>query len=177
MYWGWGGMGGSDWGLQFVFVFFVVGLFLFFGGRGEVTDQCCKVYRLHVIVTAVTAIVLFLLFLCFLPRQWSVGTGMHKTLFLFMIFTRVLCIFAFATKKVEFLCNQEKKFFFFPQHAFSLQTRHYVFQEDEEELDLYQQTVFVLFSPRSCAQFLFSVSCVSAWRVCVMVNHLPKVFY
>lgn len=37
--------------------------------------------------------------------------------------------------------------------------------------------MFVLFSPRSCAQFLFSVSCVSAWRVCVMVNHLPKVFY
>lgn len=105
MYWGRGGTrGGGQTGVcSLFFVFFL--LFFVFWGRGEVTDQCCKVYRLHVIVTAVTAIVLFLLFLCFLPRQWLVGTGMHKTLFLFMIFTLVLCIFAFATKKVEFLCN------------------------------------------------------------------------
>lgn len=98
--------GGGQTGVCSLFLFFCCCWFVFvFWGRGEVTDQCCKVYRLHVIVTAVTAIVLFLLFLCFLPRQWLVGTGMHKTLFLFMIFTLVLCIFAFATKKVEFLCN------------------------------------------------------------------------
>lgn len=110
--------------LGFVFFFCLLLLVCFWGvlAKGEVTDQCCKVYRLHVIVTAVTAIVLFLLFLCFLPRQWSVGTGMHKTLFLFMIFTRVLCIFAFATKKLNFCVIRKREFvwvfFFFPNMLF-----------------------------------------------------------
>lgn len=57
-------------------------------------DQCCKVYQLHDIVIAVTAIFLFYVYFIF-PRQWLFGTGMHKTLSLFMIFTHIVCIFVF----------------------------------------------------------------------------------
>lgn len=92
--------------LGFVVCFCLLLLVCFWGvlARGEVTDQCCKVYRLHVIVTAVTAIVLFLLFLCFLPRQWSVGTGMHNFNLIYDFYTCTL-YFCFCNKKVEFLCN------------------------------------------------------------------------
>lgn len=177
MYWGRGGTrGGSDWGLYFFFCLLLLVCFWGVLAKGEVTDQCCKVYRLHVIVTAVTAIVLFLLFLCFLPRQWSVGTGMHKTLFLFMIFTRVLCIFAFATKKLNFCVIRKREFvwFFFPQHAFSLQTRHYVLRR------MRRSWIFISRQCLSCFRLVrvhsFSFQ-LAAWRVCVMVNRLPKVFY
>lgn len=169
--------GGSDWGLYFFFCLLLLVCFWGVLAKGEVTDQCCKVYRLHVIVTAVTAIVLFLLFLCFLPRQWSVGTGMHKTLFLFMIFTRVLCIFAFATKKLNFCVIRKREFvwfFFFPQHAFSLQTRHYVLRR------MRRSWIFISRQCLSCFRLVrvhsFSFQ-LAAWRVCVMVNRLPKVFY
>lgn len=137
------GSGRDEGGVRLGFVFFFCLLLLvcFWGvlAKGEVTDQCCKVYRLHVIVTAVTAIVLFLLFLCFLPRQWSVGTGMHKTLFLFMIFTRVLCIFAFATKKLNFCVIRKREFvwFFFSPTCFFTSDPSLCVEEDEEELDLY----------------------------------------
>lgn len=177
MYWGRGGTGRGV-RLGFVVCFCLLLLVCFWGvlARGEVTDQCCKVYRLHVIVTAVTAIVLFLLFLCFLPRQWSVGTGMHNFILIYDFYTCTL-YFCFCNKKVEFLCNQEKRiclFVFFLQHAFPLQTRHYVLRR------MRRSWIFISRQCLSCFRLVrvhsFSFQ-LAAWRVCVMVNRLPKVFY
>lgn len=93
--------------LGFVFFFFCLLLLVCFWGvlaKGEVTDQCCKVYRLHVIVTAVTAIVLFLLFL-FSSKTMVGWDGDAQNFILIYDFYTCTLYFCFCNKKVEFLCN------------------------------------------------------------------------
>lgn len=70
--------------------------------RGD-TDQCCKVYQLHVIVTVVTAIVL-ILFVCFFlcPNNGGLGAGDAQNFILiydFYIFSLYFFLFVFAKKK------------------------------------------------------------------------------
>lgn len=68
------------------------------------TDQCCRVYQLHVIVTTVTAIVfLYFFFFFLLQGNGRFGAWMHKTLF--MTFTHVVCICFIYAFCVFILCG------------------------------------------------------------------------
>lgn len=81
-----------------------IGVRLGFVVLGEDTDQCCKVYQLHVIVTVVTAIVLF--FCLFFSFKTTVGWGgdAQNFILIYDFYIYIVCIFVFA-KNVELFCT------------------------------------------------------------------------
>lgn len=99
-------------------------LFVCFGG---VADLCCKVYQLHVYVTAVTAIV------CVVLRQWPVGTGMHKQIYSYLWFYVFFFCF-FKCQTIVYLGRYKCfSFFMFSDHFCEILFHFGLSQEEEAE--------------------------------------------